>query len=57
MRRVSGQVPPRTRLCLGISCTGVLGHRSRFCLWLVVFRRVELKFSQWLAVVGQDPDV
>ena len=46
MRRVSGQVPPRTPLrCLGTSFTCVLGHRSRFDLWLVVFRRVELEFS------------
>jgi hypothetical protein len=47
MCRVSGQVPPRTRLrCLGTSCTCVLGHRSRFGLWLVVLGRVELEFSQ-----------
>src|ERR1700739_384263 len=36
-RVVGGQVPPRTPVrCLGTSCTCVLGHRSRFCLWLVV---------------------
>src|SRR5271167_4256435 len=37
---------PFAHRCLGTSCTCVLGHRSRFGLWLIVLGWVELEFSE-----------
>ena len=41
--------------CLGTSCTGVSGHRSRFRLRLVVPTRIQLEIPEQLSVGRGDP--
>src|SRR5688572_2474572 len=57
-KRPGVQIPlaPLVR-CLGTPCTGVLGHRSRFGLGLVVPGGVEFEVAEDFAVRGGDADL